>query len=511
MRLGPTLLKVLALGVALGTAIALSPALAADGHWAFLVAAWAIAAALVATYATRRAVPAKYLAPGVIVLTLFLIVPIVLTAKTSLTNYGDGTRSSKQTAISNIVASSVTQTPDSPRYTLSVGTTGSPTDGPFTFFLVDQADGSLGAGTSAGLTKLDPGDVTVTGGRITAADGYTMLTPMQVNRAGKALDAITVPTEHGAIRRLGISAAYEGTTTLSYDKTADTITDASTGTVYRVARQGDRDYFVSDAGKRVSDQSWTSDVGLANYHRIFTDPLIRASFLKIFVWTVAFAAFSVLGTFIVGMLLAVALNDRRLRGQRAYRLLLIVPYAIPGFISLLVWSSFFNKDFGLINHLTGLHLDWFGHVWSARLAVLLTNLWMGFPYMFLVCTGALQSIPEDLKEAASLDGANGAQQLRRITLPLLLVSVAPLLVSSFAFNFNNFNAIQLLTRGGPFPADNPHAGGTDILISYTIRLAFGANGQQIGFASAVSVVLFVITGVLAAIQFRATRSLEEVH
>ena len=98
-----------------------------------------------------------------------------------------------------------------------------------------------------------------------------------------------------------------------------------------------------------------------------------------------------------------------------------------------------------------------------------------------------------------------------MTFPLLLVAVAPLLVSSFAFNFNNFNAIYLLTEGGPFTPDNPTAGGTDILISYVLRLAFGAGGAQIGFASAVSVVLFILTGVIAALQFRATRALEDVN
>ena len=113
---------------------------------------------------------------------------------------------------------------------------------------------------------------------------------------------------------------------------------------------------------------------------------------------------------------------------------------------------------------------------AAKVAVLLTNLWMGFPYMFLVCTGALQAIPEDLTEAAKIDGASGFAGFRRITFPLLLVTVAPLLVATFAFNFNNFNAIYLLTEGGPFSPDNPNAGGTDILISYTIRLAFGAGG-----------------------------------
>jgi len=511
MNIGTVLLKVLALGVALGTAIALTPALAGGGHWAFLVVAWAIVAVLLVAYSTRRLIPLKYLVPGLLVLALFVVYPIGLTVKNSFTNYGDGTRTTKDAAITSIVEASVKQTPDAPRYTLSVGTTGSVTDGPFTFFLVSQKDGSLYSGTSAGLTRLDPSQATVASGRITAVPGYTMLTGLQVNAAGKALDQITVPTDHGAIRRLGISEAYEGVTTLHYDAASDTITDSSTGTVYRVVKQGDRDYFVSDAGKRVSDQSWTSNVGLANYHQILTDPTIRKDFLAIFAWTILFAAISVLLSFAIGLLLAVTLNDARVRGQKLYRVLLIIPFAIPGFISQLVWSGFFNRDFGLINSLTGLGVDWFGHEWTARFAVILTNVWMGFPYMFLVCTGALQSLSSELKEAASLDGANGFQQLRKITLPLVLVSIAPLLVASFAFNFNNYNAIKLLTDGGPFPVDNPQAGGTDILISYTMRLAFGPNGQQIGFASAVSVVLFVITGILAVLQFRATRGLEEVN
>ncbi len=136
---------------------------------------------------------------------------------------------------------------------------------------------------------------------------------------------------------------------------------------------------------------------------------------------------------------------------------------------------------------------------------------MGFPYMFIVCTGALQSIPSDVKEAAKMDGATGIQTTLRITAPLLLVAVAPLLVSSFAFNFNNFNAIELLTEGGPFAPGEYTRGGTDILISMVYRIAFGGSGADYGFASAVSVVLFAITGVLAAVQFRATKALEDIN
>ena len=223
-----------------------------------------------------------------------------------------------------------------------------------------------------------------------------------------------------------------------------------------------------------------------------------------------FATLSVILTFALGLFLASTLKDSRVKGQKLYRSIVILPYAIPSFIGVLVWSGFYNRDFGLINDLTGLSVNWLGNATTAKAAVLLTNLWLGFPYMFLVTTGALQTIPADLKEAANIDGATGFTAFRLITLPLLLVTTAPLLVATFAFNFN-FNVIFLLTEGGPFTPDSPTPGGTDILISYTIRLAFGAGGAQFGFASAIAVLLFLITGVIAAVQFRFTRALEDVH
>jgi arabinogalactan oligomer/maltooligosaccharide transport system permease protein len=506
----PLIIKILFLGVVIGVAVALTPTLVGQEQWPFLIGIWVITAVLVATYSTKRALPAKYLVPGLLLLAIFVVYPIGVTAKTSFTNYGDGTRSTKEEAVSQIIGSSVVQTPDAPRYNLTVGTTGSKTSGPFTFFLVDP-DGNAFAGTPDGLEELDAGAATIESGFVREADGYTILTGQELNAAADALADFTVPTEDGAIRQLGISQAFEGETTLEYDEAADTITDVQTGTVYSIQQEGDREFYVDEAGNRVSDQSWTANVGLLNYEKLLTDSRIRADFVRIFLWTLVFATLSVVTTFLLGLALAATLNDPRLRGQKIYRAVLIVPYAIPGFISLLVWASFFNTDFGLINDLTGLSVNWFGNTTTARIAVVLTNLWMGFPYMFLVCTGALQAIAPELKEAAAIDGASGWKGFSRVTFPLLLVTVAPLLVATFAYNFNNFNAIQLLTEGGPFAPDNPTAGGTDILISYTIRLAFGAGGAQIGFASAVSVVLFVITGVIAAVQFRATKVLEDVN
>ena len=508
------LVKVLFLGVVIGTAIALTPALVGESSWFFLAAIWLVTATLVATYATGRALPAKYLVPGTLMLALFVVVPIVLTAQTSFTNYGDGTRNDKQTTVDQIVGASVTRADDSTQYNLTIAAEdgGDATSGPFTYFLVPQDDPeTVFEGTAEGLES-DPDGVTLDNGRVSAVEGYTVLNIRQISAASDALDEIAIPTDSGSfIVRDGTSEAFEGAPTLVYDEDADTITDSAGGTVYTAQQRGDREYFVDETGQRLSDQSWTANVGTSNFERIFTDSRISSSFFGIFVWTVVFATLSVVGTFLLGLFFAIALNDPRVRGQKIYRALLILPYAIPSFISLLLWSSFYNQDFGLINDITGLNVNWFGGATTAKIAVVITNLWMGFPYMFLVATGALQAIPEDLTEAARIDGASGFAGFRRITFPLLLVTVAPLLVATFAFNFNNFGAIFLLTGGGPFSPDNPTAGGTDILISYTYRLAFGAGGVQIGFAAAVSVVLFVITGVIAALQFRATRSLEDVN
>jgi arabinogalactan oligomer/maltooligosaccharide transport system permease protein len=219
----------------------------------------------------------------------------------------------------------------------------------------------------------------------------------------------------------------------------------------------------------------------------------------------------VLVTFVLGMACAIALHSDRVRGRALYRTLLVLPYAMPSFAMLLVWRDMFNADFGLINKLLGVSVDWLGVPWTARLAVILVQLWLGYPYMFLVATGALQAIPREMTEAAAMDGASAWQAFRRVTLPLLLVALSPLLISSFAFNFNNFNAIYLTTEGGPFPAGDPTVGATDLLITYTYRLAFGGSGAQFGFAAAVSIYIFAIVALISTVSFRRTRRLEEVY
>jgi arabinogalactan oligomer/maltooligosaccharide transport system permease protein len=228
-------------------------------------------------------------------------------------------------------------------------------------------------------------------------------------------------------------------------------------------------------------------------------------------WNFAFSLGTVFTTFALGLACALALHSPRIRFRRFYRILLVLPYAMPSFAMLLVWRDMFNADFGLINRLFSVHVDWMGQPWTARFAVILVQLWLGYPYMFLVSTGALQAIPTEMNEAAQVDGATTWQRFRSVTLPLLMVALTPLLISSFAYNFNNFNAIALTTEGGPFPANNTTIGATDLLITYTVRLAFGAQGAQYGFAAAISFYIFLIVAVVSAVSFRRTRRQEEVY
>jgi len=360
-----------------------------------------------------------------------------------------------------------------------------------------------------GLKRLDPADVTVgVTGKVTAADGYTVLTAGQASLRSKEITALAVPVDGGAIRSSGLSRAYEGKAGRVYDEGCDCIRDTTTGKIWTA--DGKTGTFVAGDGDRLA-QGWKVGVGFSNFTRVVTDPDISGPFLRTLIWNFVFAIGSTGGTFLLGMFVAVALHSQRVRGRNLYRVLLVLPYAMPGFAMLLVWRDMFNTDFGLINTTFGLHVNWFGDPWSARLAVIIIQLWMGFPYMFLVCTGALQSIPGDLVEAAGVDGAKPGYAFRTITFPLLLVATGPLLIATFAFNFNNFNAIFLTTGGGPFPPDNPTAGATDLLISYTYRLAFGAQGANYGFAAAVSILIFLIVAVISIFGFSRTKVLEEIN
>ncbi|MGA0612389.1 maltose ABC transporter permease MalF [Caldimonas sp. KR1-144] len=290
----------------------------------------------------------------------------------------------------------------------------------------------------------------------------------------------------------------------TWKRNADgSLTQVKTGHVARANHETGFYEFVDgpEAGSRIQP-GFKVGIGFGNYARMFNDPDFRGPFVAIFLWTVAFAALTVVFTLIVGVTLAVLLNWEALRFRTVYRTLLFLPYAVPGFISILVFKGLFNQNFGeinvILNSLFGLKPAWFADPTLAKVMILIVNTWLGYPYIMVLCTGLIKAIPSDLYEASAIAGAGPLTNFFRITAPLIVKPLTPLLIASFAFNFNNFVLIALLTNGRPdFLNTKVPAGTTDILVSYTYRIAFQDSGQNFGLAAAISTVIFFLVALLS--------------
>jgi len=503
------IIKIAVLAVVAAIALWAALPLVDQQNWIGLAILVLVTLLIFYVYLSPRAIPVKYLLPGTLLLIVFQILPVLYTISTAFTNFGDAHRGSKQDAIEAIQGASVTQVPGSVVYTLTLATDGDPETGDIVYLLVDPTTKATFVGTADGLEELSSGDVQQDpAGKITEASDYTVLSIRQANARSEDISEFSVPTDRGAIKSQGLSRGFEGSPRQAYDASCDCVKDVSSGETWTA--DNSNGFFVNNAGENLA-QGWKVNVGLRNFTEVLTNDTIRSSFVRILIWNFAFAIGVVGSTFLLGLLVAMTLNKAGMRGQRFYRSLIILPYAMPAVAMMLVWRDMFNTDYGLINRMLGTNINWFGTTASSMFAVLLVQLWLGYNYMFLVCTGALQAIPADLSEAAQVDGARPFHAFRTITFPLLLVAVAPLLIASFAFNFNNFTGIYLVSEGGPFPPDNPQAGGTDILITYTYRLAFGGAGAQYGFAAAISIFIFLIVAVVSIIGFRRTHALEEIN
>lgn len=256
-------------------------------------------------------------------------------------------------------------------------------------------------------------------------------------------------------------------------------------------------------------------VGLKNFAFILSQA--SQALLPVFAWNVVFAAATVLLNALVGLVLGLILNNKALKLRNFYRTVLIVSWALPGVITVQVWVALLNYNFGAINRLLGVlgiyPIPWLNDPDWAKVAILLVNLWLGFPYMMTATLGALSTIPDELYEAAKVDGATPWQALWGITLPLLEKPMVPILLSSFAFNFNNFYIIYLLTGGGPAQEGRlATAQATDILISWAYKTAFSAEGQSAyGLGAAISLLIFAITVAISLVNFRVTGALREVR
>ncbi len=234
-------------------------------------------------------------------------------------------------------------------------------------------------------------------------------------------------------------------------------------------------------------------VGLAQYLRIFQEPDLYKYLGRTLVWTGVNVFFHVT----IGVTLAMVLN-RPYRGRAIYRALLILPWALPQYIAALSWRGMFNYEYGQINLLLnaiGLsQVPWLSTEVGAFSAALITNIWLGFPFMMVVALGGLQSIPKEMYEAADIDGAGSWWRLRHVTLPLLRPVMMPAIVLGTIWTFNNVNVIWLVTNMGE-PADSSH-----ILVTYVYKAAF--NYYRYGYAAAFSVLIFLILLGLTWVNYR---------
>jgi maltose/maltodextrin transport system permease protein/arabinogalactan oligomer/maltooligosaccharide transport system permease protein len=484
-------------------------------------------------FLSERRYPIRWLVPGLLFLTVMVVYPIGYTFVSSFTNVGTGHMLSKEQAIEQLLGRS---------YAPSNATTYSylafaDETGDIALILEAEEERILYVqGTASKIAPDDPRLVDEdSDGTPDHFGDYSRLSVPQIVPLLSVLEAYRIDYKGTTIGLESLSKFRTLSQIYVYDEEAETITDQRTGNVY-TAVEG---IFTAENGDEIYP-GYKVSVGLRNYIDLIKNPQVSGPFAMVFGWTFVFATLTVLLNFTLGLTTAVLLNDPFLRFRALYRVLMIIPYALPAFITILVWQGMLNQHFGIINKLIvsaaatidyavnymAVHvfnttaivfgdvakIPWLSNGMWAKASVLLLNLWLGYPYMMLISLGALQSIPASLYEAARVDGASWWQRFWKITLPLLLMPLAPLLVGAFAFNFNNFTLIWLLTEGRPAIAGAATpAGQTDILISYTYRLAFeGARGNQMGLAAAVAVMIFVIIATISAFNFRMTGALEEL-
>lgn len=263
-------------------------------------------------------------------------------------------------------------------------------------------------------------------------------------------------------------------------------------------------------------------VGLQNFRDIiFTGlPLPNYDFLRILVFNLVWTAVNVFLHVTIGIVVAMALNTKDLPGKRIYRSLFVIPWALPSLVAGMIWANMWHDKFGAVNLLMGqlglpdsirwllntdpvVNLPQIGLVLPLSFfAVLIANVWLGWPFMMVIATGALQSIPQDLYEAARVDGASGWQQFWQITLPLLRPAMVPAIMIGIMMTFNQFNIIYFVTGGGPL-------GLTEILVTQGFKLV---NPQGwYGVAAAFNIIVFVILGILTLITNRISRATEPYY
>ena len=484
-------------GLAVAVLLYLTFGLYVGGEPLFGVGLLGLAVATAIIYGTDRFYAARFVFPAIVAVLAFITLPVLYTSYLGFTNYGSANLLTQERA-TNVLLSRVSVDEGTKRPFNLIAD-----DGGYRLFFPAAGDAPALISQPFSLEKGASESVPVTAEPFEGEEPEA-LGMRDVVQLRNELGLVEVSLPDGAgLRSSGLRAF------------------ASVEPVYRLQEDGSllaqdgsvltpdqsRGFFVTEEGRAIAP-GWSVNVGLANFERVLNDPGVRAPMVGIFIWTMAFAAISTVLVFAIGVGLASILQWEHLRGKAIYRLLLILPYAVPAFISILVFRGLFNQNFGEINMILdaafGIKPPWFTDGAWARTMTVIVNVWLGYPYMMLLGMGFLQSVPADQKKAAALEGAGMFRTFFTITLPQILPPFLPMLIATFAFNFNNLVLILLLTQGLPdIPGTTIPAGQTDILGSFTYRISFMDAGQNFGLAGAIATLIFVVVGIIAYANFYA--------
>ena len=485
--------------------------LAADGVWLLFAVLLIITVGLNIVFLNNKLAPIRWLSPGLALIILMVIYPLVFTVYTAFTNYSDGHLLTKQQSINLIEKQQYLPAgSESFHWTAFRSPAGDfklwlISDSGNTFLVQEKEEPQDGRNSIPGVNVLDEEGIPI------SIEGYQRLSRADAIRYISELGNMEFGIAPNTFKIKSMDVVAQFQQKYTYRNDSDIFIDNETGIMYRPVEGT----FTAEDGNTLTP-GFQITTGWENFHRLVTSPALSGPLVTIFIWTLTFAVLSVVLTFGLGLFLAVLFDGLEIHKKKILRSLLIIPYTIPGFISILIWVGLFNPHLGIISlgleKFIGWSPPWFSDPFWARVGVLIVNLWLGYPYMMLVSSGALQSIPHEILEAARVDGANSWQCFLKITMPLLLMTVGPLLISSFAMNFNNFTVIYLYNAGGPtIPGTFTPAGYTDILISYTYRLAFASGrGSDYGYASAITIIIFIVVATITLFNFRFTRVWEEV-
>lgn len=259
-------------------------------------------------------------------------------------------------------------------------------------------------------------------------------------------------------------------------------------------------------------------IGFTNFINIWKLSTFRAAFGSVLGWTIIWALCASTAQIVIGILTAIIANQPFIKGKRIFGVIFLLPWAVPAFVTILTFSNMFNDSVGAINtqvlpflskflpFIDNFLIPWKTNPLWTKVALIMMQAWLGFPYIYVLTLGILQSIPNDLYEAAYIDGANAIQKFNNITLPMILAVAAPTLISQYTFNFNNFSIIYLFNNGGPGSVGGG-AGSTDILISWIYKLTTG-TAPQYSMAAAVTLIISMIVISISMVAFKKLNAFE---